>query len=119
MAEAVLGGTSSRPPTGSLVDMSLVGAEPEPVPGAGSLLRDWSPHPGTFWVRGDPLPDAGDGAGVRRRAPGRGRESDATYRRLATACLALAEQAGAEPRGADQGAWLARLEREHDNFRPC
>ncbi len=44
-------------------------------------------------------------------------ESDATYRRLATACLALAEQAGAELRGADQGAWLARLEREHDNFR--
>ena len=119
MAEAVAGvtGAPAHQALESLVDMSLVGAEPEPEPEPGRSYATGRLDPGTFWVWGPRfrmLETVREFAAERLVAAG---ESDATYRRLATACLALAEQAGAELRGADQGAWLARLEREHDNFR--
>jgi predicted ATPase/DNA-binding NarL/FixJ family response regulator len=45
------------------------------------------------------------------------READAVLRRHAAFFLALAEGAEPELMGTRQGAWLGRLEREHDNFR--
>ncbi len=44
-------------------------------------------------------------------------EADATRRRHAEFFLALAEEAEPQMMGPEQGAWLERLEREHDNFR--
>ncbi len=44
-------------------------------------------------------------------------ESDAVERRHSAAYLALVEEAAAKLAGADQGEWLVRLEREHDNIR--
>lgn len=44
-------------------------------------------------------------------------EATLVRRRHAEWCLALAEQAEPELTGASQAAWLARLEREHDNLR--
>jgi len=44
-------------------------------------------------------------------------EAEALTRRHALSFLALAEQAEPELRGRAQGAWLARLDREHDNLR--
>ena len=129
MAEAVAGAGAPTTGPGVLVDMSLVGAEAEPGPEPGRSdatgrlagTLGWSPGLLGRLVAatrvGDPLPDAGDGAGVRRRAPGAAGEADATYRRLADRLLALAERAAAELRGAEQGAWLERLDVEHDDLR--
>ncbi len=44
-------------------------------------------------------------------------EADAVQRRHVTLFLALAEEAEPGLRGARQGEWLERLEREHDNLR--
>jgi predicted ATPase/DNA-binding CsgD family transcriptional regulator len=44
-------------------------------------------------------------------------EEEVTWQALATYYLTLAEQAEAEYTGAEQAAWLQRLEREHENIR--
>jgi predicted ATPase len=44
-------------------------------------------------------------------------ETDAVSGRHAAYFLDLAERAWPELWGADQGRWLARLDREHDNLR--
>jgi DNA-binding CsgD family transcriptional regulator len=46
-----------------------------------------------------------------------GGEADASRRRHATFFLALAEEAEPHTMGPEQGAWLERLQREHDNLR--
>ena len=46
-----------------------------------------------------------------------GREAEAIRQAHAAYYLALAEQAEPELRGSQQGVWLERLEREHDNLR--
>ncbi len=46
-----------------------------------------------------------------------GGEAEALRRAHATWCVALAEEAEPRLKGAQQGVWLERLEREHDNLR--
>jgi predicted ATPase/DNA-binding SARP family transcriptional activator len=100
-----------------LVDQSLATYEepqeagwgPRTVP-AGTGGAPWGPAPGRYrlletmrqYAR-DRLLEAGEAAVVR------GRHYEW--------CLALAEEAEPELYGAEQTAWLDRLEREHDNLR--
>ena len=102
-AEAVCGGGDDPPPDvledlALLVDKSLLrqaeGPDGEPRFGMLETIREY--------------------AAERLEASG---EAETPRRRHAEYFLALAEQAAPELLGPRQGAWLDRLEREHDNLR--
>src|SRR5207247_708892 len=80
-----------------LVDKSLVVAESEEEEARYRLLETLRQY------GAEKLREAGEETAVRTR-------------RL-TWFTALAEQAAPRLRGSEQGSWLTRLEREHDNFR--
>ena len=120
MAEAVAGNQGPRPPgPGSLVDMSLVGAEPEPGPEPGRSYATGRLGPGTFWVWGmryRMLETVQEYAAERLVAAGSRTRPTSAW---PPPVWHWPSRPGRGDARADQGAWLARLEREHDNFRPC
>jgi predicted ATPase/DNA-binding CsgD family transcriptional regulator len=86
----------------SLVDASLIVRAEQAAPG------------GTAEPRFGMLETVREYGMERLEASG---EAEATRRAHAAWCLALAEQAAAAVFTADEPAWLARLESEHDNLR--
>ena len=82
--------------------------------------RIWSTSRWWWWRRGErggALPVAGDNPAVCAREAHGAAEAPAMRQRHAQFFLALAEQAEPQLAGAEQVAWLDRLEQEHDNLR--